>query len=264
MYCIVLVMGWFYATPFFLQYVLKNICSKFTCLLLIIKALIIFAQIATQKFRRDMANQLMFEVGIKEADNQLTDLENRLKNIVSSYGKLELKVQVDGLKTFTSALESIGQGKGLEALQKRIDVLQVSLANVGMSGAKSIQEFEAAVKTTSAVAEQYTQRINQMTAARDKFAKGSTQWMALNSKLTDFQNDKQVVAIYAQEQVAIKNLEDAKVRLGNTNNQEAESFQKVISAIETLNNAANTLRVTLGTWDTNKGSVAQLIEQFEK
>lgn len=211
-----------------------------------------------------MANKLMFEVGIKEADNQLTNLENRLKNIVSSYGKLELKVQVDGLKTFTSALESIGQGKGLEALQKRIDVLQVSLANVGMSGAKSIQEFEAAVKTTSAVAEQYTQRINQMTAARDKFAKGSTQWMALNSKLTDFQNDKQVVAIYAQEQVAIKNLEDAKVRLGNTNNQEAESFQKVISAIETLNNAANTLRVTLGTWDTNKGSVAQLIEQFEK
>lgn len=264
MYCIVLVMGWFYATPFFLQYVLKNICSKFACLLLIIKALIIFAQIATQKIRRDMANQLMFEVGIKEADNQLTNLENRLKNIVSSYGKLELKVQVDGLKTFTSALESIGQGKGLEALQKRIDVLQVSLANVGMSGAKSIQEFEAAVKTTSAVAEQYTQRINQMTAARDKFAKGSTQWMALNNKLTDFQNDKQVVAIYAQEQVAIKNLEDAKVRLGNTNNQEAESFQKVISAIETLNNAANTLRVTLGTWDTNKGSVAQLIEQFEK
>ena len=206
----------------------------------------------------------MFEVGIKETDNQLTELEKRLKNIVTNYGKLELKVQVDGLKAFTAALENIGQSKGLDALQKRIDVLQVTLANVGMSGAKSIQEFEAAVKTTSAVAEQYTQRINQMTAARDKFANGSTQWMSLNNKLTDFQNDKQVIAIYAQEQVAIKNLEDAKARLSNTNAQEVESYQKVISSIETLSTAANTLKTALGSWDAGKGNIAQLVEQFEK
>lgn len=206
----------------------------------------------------------MFEVGVKEAGNQLTELENRLKKIVSTYGKLELKVQVDGLKAFTSALENIGQSKGLEALQKRIDVLQVTLANVGMSGAKSIQEFEAAVKTTSAVAEQYTRRINEMTAARDRFKEGSDQWIRHNSKLTDFQNDKQVLAIYAQEQVAIKNLEDAKTRLNNTNVQEAESYQKVITSIETLSNAANTLKTALGSWDTNKGSIAQLVEQFEK
>ena len=191
-------------------------------------------------------------------------LRKRLKNIVSTYGKLELKVQVDGLRAFTSALENIGQSKGLDALQKRIDVLQVTLANVGMSGAKSIQEFEAAVKVTSSVAEQYTRRINEMTATRDKFANGSTQWMALNSKLTDFQNDKQVIAIYAQEQVAIKNLEDAKIRLNNTNAQEAESYQKVISSIETLSNAANTLKTALGSWDASKGSIAQLVEQFEK
>lgn len=206
----------------------------------------------------------MFEVGIKETDEQLTKLEERLKNIVTNYGKLELKVQVDGLKAFTAALENIGQSKGLDALQKRIDVLQVTLANVGMSGAKSIQEFEAAVKTTSAVAEQYTQRINQMTAARDKFANGSTQWMSLNNKLTDFQNDKQVIAIYAQEQVAIKNLEDAKARLSNTNAQEVESYQKVISSIETLSTAANTLKTALGSWDAGKGNIAQLVEQFEK
>lgn len=218
----------------------------------------------SQKLDGDMANSLMFEVGVKEAGTQLTDLEKRLKNIVSTYGKLELKVQVDGLKAFTSALENIGQSKGLDALQKRIDVLQVTLANVGMSGAKSIQEFEAAVKVTSAVAEQYTRRINEMTAARDKFANGSTQWMALNSKLTDYQNDKQVLAIYAQEQVAIKNLEDAKIRLNNTNAQEAESYQKVISSIETLSNAANTLKTALGSWDQNKGSIGQLVEQFEK
>ena len=206
----------------------------------------------------------MFEVGIKETDNQLTELEKKLKNIVTNYGKLELKVQVDGLKAFTAALESIGQSKGLDALQKRIDVLQVTLANVGMSGAKSIQEFEAAVKTTSAVAEQYTQRINQMTAARDKFANGSTQWMSLNNKLTDFQNDKQVIAIYAQEQVAIKNLEDAKARLSNTNAEEVESYQKVISSIKTLSTAANTLKTVLGSWDAGKGNIAQLVEQFEK
>ena len=211
-----------------------------------------------------MANNLMFEVGVKEAGNQLTELENRLKKIVSTYGKLELKVQVDGLKAFTSALENIGQSKGLEALQKRIDVLQVTLANVGMSGAKSIQEFEAAVKTTSAVADQYTQRINKMTEARDRLTKGTESWNRIDAQLTNFQNDKQVLAIYAQEQVAIKNLEDAKTRLNNTNAQEAESYQKVITSIETLSNAANTLKTVLGSWDPNKGSIVQLVEQFEK
>lgn len=223
----------------------------------------IFAKIEHKNIQ-NMANNLMFEVGVKEAGNQLTELENRLKKIVSTYGKLELKVQVDGLKAFTSALENIGQSKGLEALQKRIDVLQVTLANVGMSGAKSIQEFEAAVKTTSAVADQYTQRINKMTEARDRLTKGTESWNRIDAQLTNFQNDKQVLAIYAQEQVAIKNLEDAKTRLNNTNTQEAESYQKVISSIETLSNAANTLKTVLGSWDPNKGSIVQLVEQFEK
>ena len=77
-----------------MQYVFKFFCKFSLCLLLITNSLVIFAEIATQKIRRDMANQLMFEVGIKEADNQLTNLENRLKNIVSSYGKLELKVRL--------------------------------------------------------------------------------------------------------------------------------------------------------------------------
>lgn len=222
-----------------------------------------FCRKRTQKLQ-DMANNLMFEVGVKEAGKQLTELENRLKKIVSTYGKLELKVQVDGLKAFTSALENIGQSKGLEALQKRIDVLQVTLANVGMSGAKSIQEFEAAVKTTSAVADQYTQRINKMTEARDRLTKGTESWNRIDAQLTNFQNDKQVLAIYAQEQVAIKNLEDAKTRLSNKNTQEAESYQKVITSIETLSNAANTLKTVLGSWDPNKGSIVQLVEQFEK
>lgn len=211
-----------------------------------------------------MANTLMFEVGIKEADNQLTELEKRLKNIVSTYGKLELKVQVDGLKTFTAALENIGQGKGLEALQRRLDVLQVTLANAGMAGAKSMQEFEAAVKTNSAVADQYRKRIEELTNARNKFVENTEPWRKANDRLTSFREDKNTLAVFAQEQVAIKNLEDAKARLGQANNQEAESFQKVTTSIETLSTAANMLRTTLGSIDSNKGNMAQLIENFEK
>lgn len=206
----------------------------------------------------------MFEVGIKEADNQLTELEKRLKNIVNTYGKLELKVQVDGLKTFTSALENIGQGKGLEALQRRLDLLQVTLSNAGMAGVKSMQEFEAAVKVNSTVADQYRKRIEELTAARNKFIENTEPWRKANERLNSFQNDKNTLAIFAQEQVAIKNLEDAKTRLSNTNNQEAESYNKVVSSINTLNAAANTLKATLGSWDPNKGSIGQLLEQFEK
>ena len=211
-----------------------------------------------------MANTLMFEVGVKEADNQLTELENRLKKIVSNYGKLELKVQVDGLKAFTTALENIGQSKGLDALQKRLDVLQVTLANAGMAGAKSMQEFEAAVKTNSAVADQYRRRIEELTNARNKFVENTEGWRKANDRLTSFREDKNTLAIFAQEQVAIKNLEDAKARLGQANTQEAESYQKIITSIETLNTAANMLKNTLGSIDTNKGNMVQLIENFEK
>ena len=77
----------------------------------------------------------MFEVGVKEAGTQLTDLEERLKKLTSTYGKMELNVDFkssEDLKTFVNALRMLGDGKVLDPLLKRIEQLQVSMVRLGM------------------------------------------------------------------------------------------------------------------------------------
>ena len=219
----------------------------------------------------------MFEVGVKEAGNQLTELEGRLNNIVDKYGKLELKVQVDGLKAFTTALENIGQSKGLDALQRRLDVLQVTLANTGMAGAKSMQEFEAAVKVNTSVADQYRKQIERMTEARDRFAKGSDNWNRLNASLVNYQGSKDVIAIFAQEQVALKNLSEAQARLSSEEKKTEATSSDLNSKIEQLSQSITTLSgktfsVNMGnefkTWAEQVqalvGQVKELVAQMEK
>lgn len=105
-----------------------------------------------------MANTLMFEVGVKEAGNQLTQLENRLKEIVTTYGSLKIKVEVENLQTFVNALKEIGDGKQLKPLLDRIDALQQSLVkmngtvgNVDMSALKS--QLKAIEETQQRIAD---------------------------------------------------------------------------------------------------------------
>jgi len=174
-----------------------------------------------------MANSLMFEVGVRDANDSIGALQKQLQEITTKYGKLELKVQVDGLERFIEGLKMIGSGKPIEELQKRFDVLQVTLANAGMTGAKSMQEFEAAMKVASATADSYRKRIEEMTATRDKFSRDSKGWVGANALLQNFQNDKQVLAIFAQEEVAIKNLADAKERLAKTSDGTEKTKQDV-------------------------------------
>lgn len=194
----------------------------------------------------------MFEVGVKEAGNQLTDLEKRLKELVSKYGSLQIKVEVTNLEKFIRALETIGSGKQLEPLLKRIDVLHSTLAVMGTAGAKSMQDFEAATKVNIAIADQYRKRIEELTKARDVFQKDTVGWRKGEDALTAFKTDKATMSVFAMEKQAIDNLAEAKTRLVNEEKKEGQSASELNSKIEQLSQSISNL--SSKTFSVNMGS----------
>lgn len=194
----------------------------------------------------------MFEVGVKEAGNQLTDLERRLKKLVSKYGSLQIKVEVTNLEKFIRTLETIGNGKQLEPLLRRIDVLHSTLAVMGTAGAKSMQDFEAATKVNIAIADQYRKRIEELTKARDVFQKDTVGWRKGEDALTAFKTDKATMSVFAMEKQAIDNLAEAKTRLVNEEKKEGQSAGELNSKIEQLSQSISNL--SSKTFSVNMGS----------
>jgi len=84
-----------------------------------------------------MANaNLMFEVGVKEAGTQLSDLENRINKLAETGEKgIQLNItftKSQELTDFIKALNSLGNGKILEPMLNKIESLQTSMIRLGM------------------------------------------------------------------------------------------------------------------------------------
>lgn len=83
-----------------------------------------------------MANTLMFEVGIKRANEEYNKILEEVKALAKmADNSISLKVQLEksnDLKTFLDALKQLGDGKMLEPLLNKIDNLQASMVRLGM------------------------------------------------------------------------------------------------------------------------------------
>ncbi|MBR1557125.1 MAG: hypothetical protein IJ647_05135, partial [Prevotella sp.] len=83
-----------------------------------------------------MANTLMFEVGIKRANEEYNKILEEIKGLAKMADKpVSVKLQLEkteDLKTFLNALKQLGDGKMLEPMLHRIDTLQASLVRLGM------------------------------------------------------------------------------------------------------------------------------------
>ena len=83
-----------------------------------------------------MANTLMFEVGIKRANEEYNKILEEVKALAKmADNSISLKVQLEksnDLKTFLDALKQLGDGKMLEPLLHKIDNLQASMVRLGM------------------------------------------------------------------------------------------------------------------------------------
>lgn len=83
-----------------------------------------------------MANTLMFEVGIKRANEEYNKILEEVKALAKMADKpISVKLQLEktqDLKAFLDALEQLGSGKMLQPMIAKVEQLQASLVRLGM------------------------------------------------------------------------------------------------------------------------------------
>lgn len=134
--------------------------------------MVIFAQITTQKLD-DMANALMFEVGVKKANDQLDEIKREIESLVK-LGKngIDIKVRIEdetrSLQNFLNLLNQIGDGKQIKDLKSQVDNLLASFSKIGIQA--SGIDMSALKKQLDLIDNTYA-KINEKTA--ELKAKGS-------------------------------------------------------------------------------------------
>lgn len=213
-----------------------------------------------------MANTLMFEVGVKEAGNQLSDLEKRLNELVAKYGTMKIAVEISNLDTFVNALKSIGNGEQLRPLLDRIKNLQDRLGALGDKG----QYFDM-LRGNAAAAAKEVERAENYLKAMDK-----TGNVNLKASAKEDLRRAQVEATRANEMLA-----SATERFAKEEERVARETNNTKAQIDALGASVTALHTKLGSgininFDTSKftawatevngvsAAVKELVEQLKK
>ena len=221
-----------------------------------------------------MANTLMFEIGVQEAKGQLTALENRLKEIVDKYGSMQIKVDVQNLQKFITALESIGNGKQLEPLLERIDLMQRRLAAMGNSGS-FLNFLKSEAEQAARVMEGYEKKFAEIRNAFSIYPeKDAPKREAQINRIKESEEYQRALERHtnasrelAQEQERLAN---AQKNEGNAASELNSKIQQLSQSIESL--SGKTFSVNMGnefkTWAQEVQNlttqVKELVAQFEK
>ena len=221
-----------------------------------------------------MANTLMFEIGVQEAKGQLTALETRLKKIVDDYGSMQIKVDVQNLQKFITALESIGNGKQLEPLLERIDLMQRRLAAMGNSGS-FLNFLKSEAEQAARVMEGYEKKFAEIRNAFSIYPeKDAPKREAQINRIKESEEYQRALERHtnasrelAQEQERLAN---AQKNEGNAASELNSKIQQLSQSIESL--SGKTFSVNMGnefkTWAQEVQNlttqVKELVAQFEK
>lgn len=207
----------------------------------------------------------MFEVGVKEAGNQLSDLEKRLKELVAKYGTMKIAVEIGNLDTFINALKTIGNGEQLKPLLDRIQTLQNRLGALGDKG----QYFDM-LRGNAAAAAKEVEKAEKYLVAMQKT--GNTGFIA---SAKDSLQRAQVEATRANEMLA-----SATERFAKEEERVARETNNTKARIDALGTSVTELHAKLGSgininFDTSKFSawasevqgvslaVKELVEQLK-
>ena len=186
----------------------------------------------------------MFEVGVKEAGNQLSDLEKRLKELVAKYGAMKIAVEIGNLDTFVNALKSIGNGEQLKPLLDRIQTLQNRLGALGDKG----QYFDM-LRANAAAAAKEVERAEKYLQVMDK-----TGNVNLKASAKEDLRRAQVEATRANEMLA-----SATERFAKEEERVARETNNTKAQIDALGASVTELHAKLGSgininFDTSKFS----------
>lgn len=208
----------------------------------------------------------MFEVGVKEAGTQISDLEKKLDALVAKYGTMKIAVEIGNLDTFVNALKSIGNGEQLKPLLDRIQTLHNRLGALGDKG----QYFDM-LRGNAAAAAKEVEKAEEHLAAMKKT--GNTGFIA---SAKDSLLSAQVEATRANEMLA-----SATERFAKEEERVARETNNTKAQIDALGTSVTELHAKLGSgininFDTSKFStwaaevqgvslaVKELVEQLKK
>ena len=157
-----------------------------------------------------MANTLMFEVGIKSAQEQLEKIKQEFTQANKDLSKLlNIKVSIDGVDAVVKALSQIGDASALRSLRNEIAALnrEFSILSKGAGGSGDIagRGLAADIERTSQSIDRYTNKIKQLTEERTRLVGGT--------RNSSYQNYTDEILRYEQS------LEGAKKKLAELNEQ---------------------------------------------
>ena len=226
-----------------------------------------------------MANQLMFEVGIKSAQEQLEKIKQEFTKANGELQKLlTLKVSIEGVDTITKALGQIGDSDALRKLRNEVAALnrEFSILSKGAGGSGDIagRGIAADIERTSQSIDRYTSKIKQLTEERSRLIGGT--------RNSSYQNFTDEILRYEDS------LEGARKKLAQLNEQknqsvaseplkkstqDAQAFETALGRIETaISGLKSGMNVNLSgdfaKWAQEvqnvTASIRELVEQLQK
>ena len=125
-----------------------------------------------------MANTLMFEVGIKSAQEQLEKIKQEFTKANGELSKLlNIKVSIDGVDAVTRALSQIGDTSALRDLRTEISALnrEFSILSKGAGGSGDMvsRGLSADIEKTTQSIDRYTNKIKELTEQRSHLVGGT-------------------------------------------------------------------------------------------
>lgn len=197
-----------------------------------------------------MANSLMFEVGIKRANDEYDKIKQEIEALVAAGNKLNFKVTLEKtneLDAFVRTLSEFGSGKQLQPLIDKIERLQDRMAALSDKG-KYMDFAKAEVQAATRALEQYEKRFDEIRNAPYTMNKRYWDQEKQNREAEINKIKSSSEYILAVERLAHANdiLTNATERHSQEEQKSAAALQEKKSKIESLSESVATLNEKLG------------------
>jgi len=186
-----------------------------------------------------MANTLMFEVGIKSAQEQLEKIKQEFTKANGELSKLlNIKVSIDGVDAVTKALSQIGDTSALRNLRTEIAALnrEFSILSKGAGGSGDMvsRGLSADIERTTQSIDRYTNKIKELTEQRSRLVGGTrnSNYQSLTDDIMRWTSSLEGAKKKLAELNEQKNKPVASESLKKST-QDAQAFETALGRIET-------------------------------
>ena len=229
-----------------------------------------------------MQNTLMFEVGIKRADDEYKKILEEVKALAKMADKpVSIKLQLErtqDLQTFLDALQKLGDPKVLEPLTRAVANLKQQLVDLG-KGSYSSSELSGMKQQITSVEASLKEAQKRFEEADRKYKSALTSMKGNDAlvpkSITDDRNNasrevrelseqlSSLNSTYNKAAASAQNMTAAGEKVASSANIENEAIKKLLASTQELTTITTNLKSAIGSWGQDKGTIATMIAQFD-